>query len=729
MADDQNSVSSSTSRLPPSSTEEEERTRVGASELEASFETSSASASGAAFDNSAREKAANINGEAASGYLRQSSGGGGDLTSPPPSFSSPMLDREDQRQQEQQVAAASDIRATAAAAARGTTSRTTVLTNPATTTRPLILITDSNSPTNSQGSPSCLQGATATNSSSGQFNANNSTIRRHKEYYEDISSADGEDPVLNRGTGQHDTSGQFGRDDYHGPHQDPADEQKESEDEEEEQEDEEQVEEIDGIRYRIVAAVTTKQRKRPSGGKKSRPKQLDESGVMSKAAGTMRAYQSGELQAGSGAAAASTKPLNSNNNNSDNLPYRTNQGRPKVVIMGASGKVDKENSDNDYCSPEQHGVNFNLSATKDHGKQRSAVYSTDQLNDYDKFQASKRTGGYLHEEQKRVGQEDDEEEDDDNEESKQQKLIKQQNSARRLSTKSSSGRLSFVRRKSSAFVSNLLQLTNSSSNNNELGPNMNQSNQRLRRLSIYEMTKSPPPETSLEIYLSERRRSSTVSSKQVQQQLAEQQSTFETNYCQRQQYFKDLNQKLINQDKKLLNVVANRGQIHRHSVDIAQLPLVSAAAKGSKSRNSATVVKPQQEVVLESNQEIEVGNKEEQSPLQFEADQNKQVDLELQPTSNTTTSSSLNHRDKSNQHSRLAINQSSSSSSSVAAASALLLLKQTTDKYLTEQVAEDTPFDGQRDGQQLQVYKSKQQLSKQHLAAIKEDGRRYLMGK
>lgn len=100
-------------------------------------------------------------------------------------------------------------------------------------------------------------------------------------------------------------------------------------------------------------------------------------------------------------------------------------------------------------------------------------------------------------------------------------------------------------------------------------------------MSIYEMTKSPPPETSLEVYLSERRRSSTISAKQVQQQL-EQQSTFQTNYNQRQQYFKDLNRKLINQDKKLLNVVANRGQIHRHSVDIAQLPLNSAILQGNK---------------------------------------------------------------------------------------------------------------------------------------------------
>lgn len=136
-----------------------------------------------------------------------------------------------------------------------------------------------------------------------------------------------------------------------------------------------------------------------------------------------------------------------------------------------------------------------------------------------------------------------------------------------------------MRRKSSAFVSNLL--ASSAHSGNELSA----SEPRQRRLSIYEMTKSPPPETSLEIYLNDRRRSSTISAKQVQQQL-EQQTTFEINYNQRQLYYKDLNKKLINQDKKLLNVVANRGQIHRHSVDIAQLPLQFALASGS-ARGSA----------------------------------------------------------------------------------------------------------------------------------------------
>lgn len=149
-------------------------------------------------------------------------------------------------------------------------------------------------------------------------------------------------------------------------------------------------------------------------------------------------------------------------------------------------------------------------------------------------------------------------------------------------------KLSSIRRKSSAFVANLVNFATSKSSN-ELANSANNNNNnrhlaRPRRLSIYEMTKSPPPETSLEMYLSERRRSSTVSSKQVQQQLLEQQSTFETNYCQRQQYFKDLNLKLINHDKRLLNVVANRGQIHRHSVDIAQLPLHLALAKNKSSQ-------------------------------------------------------------------------------------------------------------------------------------------------
>lgn len=139
-------------------------------------------------------------------------------------------------------------------------------------------------------------------------------------------------------------------------------------------------------------------------------------------------------------------------------------------------------------------------------------------------------------------------------------------------------RLSSVRRKSSAFVSNLLHSMTASSSY-ELQNKDNHLDVRPRRMSIYEMTKSPPPETSIEHYLNERRRSSTVSASFVAQQL-EQQSTFEQNYCQRQQYFKDLNEKLINQDRKLLNVVANRGQIQRHSVDIAQLPLEMAQAKG-----------------------------------------------------------------------------------------------------------------------------------------------------
>lgn len=153
------------------------------------------------------------------------------------------------------------------------------------------------------------------------------------------------------------------------------------------------------------------------------------------------------------------------------------------------------------------------------------------------------------------------------------KEVAGQTSAKQTKAAGGARLLSSMRRKSSAFVTNLLLTANQSQHHSSKDGAI----QPRRRQSIYEMTKSPPPETSLEIYLSDRRRSSTVSAKQIQQQL-EQQSTFETNYCQRQQYFKDLNQKLINQDKKLLNVVANRGQIHRHSVDIAQLPLHSAQA-------------------------------------------------------------------------------------------------------------------------------------------------------
>lgn len=157
-------------------------------------------------------------------------------------------------------------------------------------------------------------------------------------------------------------------------------------------------------------------------------------------------------------------------------------------------------------------------------------------------------------------------------------------SMRSGTSESIQSKLNSVRRKSTAFVSNFLHstLVNESDNNNDA---TNPDKQRAsRRLSIYEMTKSPPPETSLEIYLNERRRSSNVSAKHVQQQI-EQKSTFETNYNQRQQYFKDLNQKLLNQDRKLLNVVANRGHIHRHSVDIAQLPLNLALAKSASAKS------------------------------------------------------------------------------------------------------------------------------------------------
>lgn len=180
-----------------------------------------------------------------------------------------------------------------------------------------------------------------------------------------------------------------------------------------------------------------------------------------------------------------------------------------------------------------------------------------------------------------------------------------------------------VRRKSSALVANLLQSV-------QAAEQQSQAAQRPRRLSIYEMTKSPPPETSLEVYLSERRRSSTISAKQLQQQL-EQQSTFQTNYNQRQQYFKDLNRKLINQDKKLLNVVANRGQIHRHSVDIAQLPLNSAILQANKvaaslppgaasgqpsagSRPEAQATAPTPQPVGPINQAPEVGEESSEAP-------------------------------------------------------------------------------------------------------------------
>lgn len=150
-------------------------------------------------------------------------------------------------------------------------------------------------------------------------------------------------------------------------------------------------------------------------------------------------------------------------------------------------------------------------------------------------------------------------------------------------------RFQSMRRKSTALVSNFLasdSLNLFSANHNANSNSNNNSNltpRNPRRMSIYEMTKSPPPETNLEIYLNERRRSSNLSAKQVAQQL-EQKSTFQVNYNQRQQYFRDLNEKLINQDKKLLNVVANRGQIHRHSVDIAQLPLGLALAQAAKTK-------------------------------------------------------------------------------------------------------------------------------------------------
>jgi len=239
------------------------------------------------------------------------------------------------------------------------------------------------------------------------------------------------------------------------------------EEEREEEEEEEQVEEVDGISYRIVAAVT-KPAERASGSGASR-----------------QASEQRDLASMEAANKANRPPSANNNNNSndDDDVYKQNEQRPVV------------RANNDTAAGFRGGIQAKLSS---------------------------------------------------------------------------------VRRRSSTFVSNLLH-----SNTLHQDPKTDHTQARTRRLSIYEMTKSPPPETSLEIYLSERRRSSTISSKHVQQQL-EQQSTFQTNYCQRQQYFKDLNQKLINHDRKLLNVVANRGQIHRHSVDIAQLPLNLAQAKASK---------------------------------------------------------------------------------------------------------------------------------------------------
>lgn len=158
------------------------------------------------------------------------------------------------------------------------------------------------------------------------------------------------------------------------------------------------------------------------------------------------------------------------------------------------------------------------------------------------------------------------------------------------------------RRKSSAFVANLSNMLSTSKRLDD-----SSEHRAPRRMSIYEMTKSPPPETSLEMYLSERRRSSTVSSKHVQQQLQEQQTTFETNYCQRQQYFKDLNRILINRDNKLLNVVANRGQIHRHSVDIAQLPLGLAQAKANLLTTESVREKAERDELSEGQRQADPG--------------------------------------------------------------------------------------------------------------------------
>lgn len=724
MADDQNSVSSSTSRLPRS----QEGSRDALSEApfggsRAAAAATSATATTTTTITSLSQEEANINGPTAS--FSEALLSSGDLNGV--SSSCLMLDSE------QQVAASETLPTTSTSAA--------ATTNPEIiTTRPLILITDLNSPTSSQGSASCLQGVT---SSSHYYEDYSKT--QHKEYNDD------EEEIQNTSKEEHrNLVGRDGVGFVEDEHRDEQEVEDDEDDEDEEQEDEEQVEEIDGIRYRIVAAVTTKQRKRPPGGRKGRPKQNDER-VSSKAikgdsSSGKKAFKGAdretemETETGSGAAAASStkSALNSyKQQQQQQQPYRTNQGqpvdRPKVVIMVAGSGDSKVGKDYNYNTIQD--VNDNYSSNDrigEHFRSASSAQTKGHQNfadqQYNNYDGANNNPSATNNKTKKASNDllDDNEVDDEKQQSKLSK-----HNTRRLSTKSSGSRLSFVRRKSSAFVANLLQTSSlQATSNNELGPNMN-SQQKVRRLSIYEMTKSPPPETSLEIYLSERRRSSTVSSKHVQQQLAEQQSTFETNYCQRQQYFKDLNQKLINQDKKLLNVVANRGQIHRHSVDIAQLPLVSAAAKGSKSRTAAAnggSKQQQQEVVLEAtNQEVEDEQDEEERKQTFvEGQTSKQIIEEI-------GAEPLNDRDKSNQLSRLSINQSRKFQNSSSS-----LKQQQTDKIcLTEQVADSKfdgdfnhHFDGHRDGQ-IQLYKSKQQQpqTKHQLAAIKEDGRRYLMGK
>lgn len=727
MADDQNSVSSSTSRLLRS----QESGRGNLEHFEVTFESSTVTAATTTTTTTPTtttpfQEGANINGPSASFSVAALSSG--DLNRVSSSNSCLMLDSE------QQVAASETLTTTSAA---------TTTTNPEIiTTRPLILITDLNSPTSSQGSASCLQGVT---SSSHYYDYSKT---QHKEY-------NGEEENENTSRGDRNLVGRDGVSFVEEKHCDELEDEEDEEDEDEEQEDEEQVEEIDGIRYRIVAAVTTKQRKKPPGGRKGRPKQ-DDGRVSSKAIKSDRGtgYEI-ETETGSSAAAASAPSTKSALNSykqqqHQQQPYRTNQGqpvdRPKVVIMvaGSCGsKVDKDYHNNSCIQD----VNYNYSSTDrtaaEHFKSASSATNhhhnfADQQcnsnNNNNNHDGENNNPSALNNKTKKTSSTDLNDDNEVDDEKQQSKLSK--HNTRRLSTKSSGSRLSFVRRKSSAFVANLLQTSSlQATSNNELGPNMNsqQAQQKLRRLSIYEMTKSPPPETSLEIYLSERRRSSTVSSKHVQQQLAEQQSTFETNYCQRQQYFKDLNQKLINQDKKLLNVVANRGQIHRHSVDIAQLPLVSAAAKGSKSRTAANGGSKHQEVVLEAtNQEVEDEDEEEakegrKEQTFVEGQTNKQI------IEGPIGALPLNDRDKSNQLSRLSINQSRNFHNSSSS-----LKQQQTDKIcLTEQVADSKfdgdsnhHFDGHRDGQ-IQLYKSKQQQpqTKHQLAAIKEDGRRYLMGK
>ena len=359
------------------------------------------------------------------------------------------------------------------------------------------------------------------------------------------------------------------------------------------EQEEEQFEEVDGISYRIVAAVTTNRRRR------RRPPALSSqpSSLASQSAGPPSGFQTAAM-------AEAEAPLAEG----QGRHAASGESKHPAGQMGARGSQ-ADGAEMGQLDASQEGAAKEPRWRQSRAARRQSVAAVagqtgEQMSTTGQWPALAQSGAHLKRNsslratKRRQSTAFGQHQHQLHQQQQQQANLQKQQQQPQNGGNIPRGKFSSMRRKSSAFVSNLLTtsgrlLEGASRSSHELGAGEENNNLRLplRRMSIYEMTKSPPPETSIEMYLNERRRSSTVSAKFVQQQL-EQQTTFETNYQQRQQYFKDLNEKLINQDRKLLNVVANRGpKIHRHSVDIAQLPLqlaqVKAAAAAAANKQAA----------------------------------------------------------------------------------------------------------------------------------------------